>query len=294
MQLTYPNFQILVVDNGSTDETVSLVQSQYPSVEVVVNGTNMGFAAGCNVGFGYALEHGADHILLLNNDTVVDPAALDALVSLDAPDVGMITPKIYYAADPSRIWSVGSMCHRLTLEKTNDGDGQVDRGQWDKVVERDYVVGCAVLISRRLLDAIGLFDERFFMYYEDSDLSLRARRAGFRLLLSPCARVWHKVAVSSGGSDSPNERYWKARGSVLFFSKHVRGVGWLIVLPYRLGSAIKTTLKLLLQSRAQSAWAHLCGLADGLQITMLGGGACSCVGSSPHDVAGTPRSAANG
>jgi GT2 family glycosyltransferase len=114
------------------------------------------------------------------------------------------------------------------------------------------------------LTEVGLFDERFFMYYEDFDLSLRAHQAGFKILLSPQAKVWHKVAVSSGGSDSPNERYWMARSSVLFFHKHVRGLRWLIVLPYRTGSAVKTVLRLMLRGRAESALAYLRGLRDGL------------------------------
>jgi hypothetical protein len=126
------------------------------------------------------------------------------------------------------------------------------------------MVACALLLSRRFLTQVGLFDERFFMYYEDFDLSLRARQAGFKILLSPQAKVWHKVAVSSGGSDSPNERYWMARSSVLFFSKHVRGLRWLIVLPYRTGSAVKTVLRLALRGRAGSAWAYVRGLRDGL------------------------------
>jgi len=263
-RLDYPNLRVLLVDNGSSDGTPEAVARQFPDVEVIVNESNLGFAAGCNVGLRHALERGADYIFLLNNDTLVDPAALNHLIALSGPNVGIVAPKIYYAADPTRIWSVGGMRHPLTLEKTGDGRGQIDVGQWDDVMERDYLVGCALLLSRRLLTEVGLFDERFFMYYEDSDLSLRARQAGFRLLLSPQARVWHKVAVSSGGSDSPNERYWMARSSVLFFCKHVRGLRWLIVWPYRTGSAIKTVLRLIWHGQGRSARAYLRGLRDGL------------------------------
>lgn len=263
-RVDYPNLRLLVVDNGSSDGTPEAVSCQFPDVGLIVNDRNLGFAAGCNVGIRYALDRGADHVLLLNNDTLVDPAVVDHLVSLAGPDVGMVAPKIYYAAEPTRLWSIGGMRHPLTIEKTGDACGQVDAGQWEDVLERDYFVGCVLLISRRLLTEVGLFDERFFMYYEDSDLSLRARRAGFRLLLSPQAKVWHKVAVSSGGSDSPNERYLMARSSVLFFCKHVRGLRWLIVLPYRTGSAVKTMLRLLWNGRGQSAWAYLRGLRDGL------------------------------
>ena len=263
-QVDYPNLRLLVVDNGSTDGTPEAVSHQFPDVALIVNNQNLGFAAGCNVGIRYAIEQEADYVFLLNNDTLVDPAVLRHLVSLTGPDVGMVAPKIYYAADPTRIWSVGGMRHPLTIEKTGDARGQIDAGQWEDVLERDYFVGCALLLSRCLLAEVGLFDERFFMYYEDSDLSLRARQAGFRLLLSPQALVWHKVAVSSGGSDSPNERYWMARSSVLFFRKHVHGLRWLIVAPYRAGSAIKTVLRLTWHGQGQSAHAYLRGLRDGL------------------------------
>lgn len=263
-ELNYPNKRLLLVDNGSVDGTPQAVAQRFPEVEIIINEKNLGFAAGCNVGLRYALGQGADHVLLLNNDALIDPSALDHLIAPVGPRVGMVAPKIYYAADPNRIWSVGGMRHPLTLEKTGDARGEIDNDQWDKVLERDYFVGCALLLSRQLLTEVGLFDERFFMYYEDSDLSLRAHQAGFKLLLSPQARVWHKVAVSSGGSDSPNERYWMARSSVLFFHKHVRGFRWLIVLPYRTGSAIKTTLRLVQEGKYQSARAYLRGLRDGL------------------------------
>ncbi len=263
-KLDYPDLRRLLVDNGSSDGTPEAVRQQFPDVEVIINERNMGFAAGCNIGIRRALERGADCIFLLNNDTLVDPAALKHLVALVGPDVGIVSPKVYFAADPCRIWTVGGMRHPLTIEKMDNGHGQMDVGQWNDVLERDYVVGCALLLSRPLLTEVGLFDERFFMYYEDSDLSIRARQAGFKLLLSPKARIWHKVATSSGGSDSPNERYWMARSSVLFFRKHVRGWRWLIVAPYRLGSAVKTTIRLLRRRRWESVSAYWRGLHDGL------------------------------
>lgn len=262
--LNYSNKRLLLVDNGSSDGTPAAVARQFPEVEILVNERNLGFGGGSNVGLRHALAQGADYIFLINNDAVADPAALDHMMALTAPDVGIVAPKIYYAADPKRIWSLGGNRHPWTIEMTGDARGQIDRGQWNAVLERDYFVGCALLLSRRLLTEVGLFDERFFMYYEDSDLSLRARQAGFKLLLAPQAHVWHKVALSSGGSDSPNERYWMARSSVLFFRKHVRGLRWLIVLPYRGASAIKTVLRLIGQGNLDSARAYLRGLRDGL------------------------------
>jgi GT2 family glycosyltransferase len=264
-KLSYPNKRILLVDNGSQDGTPQTVAAIFPNIEIIVNDENLGFAAGCNVGLRYALENGAEFVFLLNNDTEVSSDALDHLIAAMGPGIGMAAPKIYYAhASQPIIWSIGGKCHPVTLEKIGDARGQIDRGQWNQVLERDYLVGCAVLISRKLLETVGLFDESFFMYYEDSDLSLRARRQGFKLLFVPNAHVWHKVALSSGGSDTPNERYWMARSSILFFYKHVKGLRWLVIVPYRVGSAIKTLIRLLWRKRWDAALAYCWGLRDGL------------------------------
>ena len=263
-QLQYPNLRLLLIDNGSTDETVETVAKSFPKVKIIVNKTNLGFAAGCNTGLRYALAQNADYILLLNNDIELDSMALRHMLDQTNHNIGMVAPKIYYHADPTRIWSVGGQRHPLTIEKTNDARGQLDTGQWNTTVERDYFVGCVLLFSRRFLTEVGLFDERFFMYYEDSDLSIRARKAGFKLILAPQAHIWHKVALSSGGSDSPNERYWMARSSILFFHKHTNYWRKLIVVPYRTGSGIKTILRLLWHRRYASTKAYLRGLYDGL------------------------------
>lgn len=263
-RMTYPNFRLLLVDNGSNDGTLAAVAARFPEVECITNGENLGFAAGCNVGLRHALAQGADFVFIANNDTTVAPDMLDELVIAAAPsDVGMVAPLIYYEAEPKRIWSAGAGRNPLTLEMRGNLRGQMDADTWPEVVEREYLVGCGLLIRRELIERVGLFDPRFFMYYEDLDLCLRARRAGSRLVLAPRARMWHRVAVSSGGADAPGERYWAARSSVEFFRKHVHGLRWLIVAPYRTGSAVKTTLRLLSQGKWEAARAYLRGLWDG-------------------------------
>jgi GT2 family glycosyltransferase len=264
--MTYPNYRLVLVDNASADNTVQVVQERFPQVHIIINSHNLGFPGGFNVGLRYSQSRGADYVFMINNDTFVAPDILDELMAYAHPaDVGMLAPKIYYVDHPNRIWSVGALKHNWTLEMTDKGDGQLDQGQWEDVIERDYLVGCALLLRRSLLERVGLFDMGYYpIYYEDVDLCLRARRAGYRLLLVPSARMWHKVSASGGGSGSPRERYLMARNSVRFFRKHVRGWHWLIVVPYRLGSAVKTTLRLLLRRNCQSALAYWRGLRDGL------------------------------
>ncbi len=262
--LTYPNKCLLLVDNSSEDDTVDVVARTFPEVEIIVNNQNLGFGAGFNVGMRHAFDQGADYAFIINNDTTIDENALTEMMTLVEDDVGIIAPKIYYASEPNRIWSIGALRHPLTIEMTGDARDEIDNGRWATVLERDYLVGCALLISRRLYDEVGLFDERFFMYYEDSDLSLRARQAGFRLLLSPNSHVLHKVSVSSGGKSSPFERYWMAYSSVQFFRKHVKNWRWFIIIPYRTASAVKTVWLLLRQGRYKAMWEYIRGLRDGI------------------------------
>lgn len=269
-RLTYPNYRVVVVDNGSSDGTAESIAAQYPDVELIVNDHNLGFAGGFNVGLRQALKQGTDFMLVLNNDTIVEANLLDELMAqATSPDVGLLSPKIYYFSEPQRIWSVGGDCHSVTYEMTHKGDGQIDQGQWSHVIERDFLAGCALLMKREMLEKIGLFDTGFQpAYYEDIDLCLRARRSGFRLLLVPRAKLWHRVALSSGGTDSPQERYLMARHSVRYFRKYVRGWRWFIVVPYRLGSAGKTTLRLARQGRWDSMVAYWRGLRDGLRLPL--------------------------
>lgn len=263
LQSSYEAMRVLVCDNGSTDDTPAAVRAVFPGVEVLELERNLGFAAGMNAGIRHALAAGAEQVLLMNNDTTVDRLMVERLVAHTSRDVGLVAPLIFYASQPDLIWSAGGRRSRWTLEQTHTMRGQRDRPDWPLVIERDFVPGCAMLLSRAMLEVVGLFDERFFMYYEDSDLCLRIQRVGFRLLLVPGARMWHKVATSSGGADSAAERYHMARSSVLFFRKYVGQWRWAIVAPYRLGSAVKTIVRLWTRGRGIAARAYWRGLHDG-------------------------------
>jgi GT2 family glycosyltransferase len=270
-QLTYPNYRIIVVDNGSIDGTAEAVRAQYPTVTLLVNERNLGFQGGFNVGIRLALDSGADYVFVMNNDTSVQADILDELVKYAAPgEVGMASPKIYYFSEPNRIWTVGGDRHPITFEMTHKGDGQLDHGQWDRVIERDYLIGCAMLMKRELLERIGLFDTGYHpIYYEDVDICIRAQQVGYRLLLVPSAKMWHKVSRSGGGFDSPRQRYLMARHSVRFFRKYVHGWRWLILGPYRLGSALKTTLRLLWLCRFNAIAPYWRGLRDVFRASVV-------------------------
>lgn len=214
--LTYPNVSIILVDNGSTDGTVAAVGLRWPSLTVIENHTNLGFAGGNNVGIRHAFGNGADYVLVLNNDTIVDPDLLQPLVAQAERDsmIGLLNPKIYYFDEPRTLWSAGMslMPGRVfgvrvpNCSVMMDGCGSIDNaGQFDDVRDVDAVTGCALFARRDILERIGLFDEGFFIFSEDVDLSLRARAAGYRCVYVPKAVLWHRVSRSPLHAGVPSQ-----------------------------------------------------------------------------------------
>lgn len=255
---------ILVVDNASSDDSVERIRAAYPQVELIRSETNRMFGGGNNLGIRRALQAGADYVFLINNDATLAPDGLQKLLAWAAPGVGIAAPLIYYTARPQVIWSSGGRTNPWTLEKADGAHDRPDPGGWPAALEQDFVTGCGMLISSQALEQVGLFDEGFRHYYEDADLCLRMRRAGLRILLVPGAHMWHKVAVSSGGSDSPDERYWMARSSIRFFRKHARGLQKPVVIFWRAGSALRTSLRLARGGKAAALRLYWRGLKDGL------------------------------
>ncbi|MEA3254643.1 MAG: glycosyltransferase family 2 protein [Candidatus Altiarchaeota archaeon] len=214
-QTTYPNYDIIVVDNGSTDNSPKILRRIYSGIDLIENKENIGFGEGNNVGINYALNRGADYILLLNNDTTVDPKFLSELVEAAEgnPDAGILGSKIYYYHKPEVVW--------LSCYKINSLTGlciQVDKGV--DAGECDYVAGCAMLIRKEVFDKIGLFDPDFYLYGEDAEFCIRASfHRGYRILYVPTAKIYHKVSASSK-SDSPIYNYYISRNVLLLLSKN--------------------------------------------------------------------------
>ncbi len=259
-QSHYPNQPCIVVDNGSSDGSAQIIAENYPEVEIICNTSNLGFAGGFNVGLRRALTQSVEYVFVVNNDTWLAPNTLSALVlEAEDPQVGAVAPVIFYATQPDKIWSAGAGRNPLTLDLT---DNHNRRRIFTQPLAVEFISGCAMLIKRRVLEQVGLFDEKFFMYYEDSDYCLRIRQANFKLLVTPQAKLWHKVSVSSEGSDSPTERYWMGYSSVLFFRKHLTWWQWPIILFWRTLSTLRTVGRLSYAGQFQSARAYLRGEKD--------------------------------
>jgi GT2 family glycosyltransferase len=222
-RLDYGNLLVIVADNGSTDGTQAAVRAQFPEVVLVENGQNLGYAEGNNAGIRRALELGADYVMLLNNDTEVDPALVRELVAVGEadPQVGVVGPMIYYHADRERIWCAGARVEWSIAEVILLDKDALDAGTDVQPRDVPFISGCALCAKRAAIERVGLIDPRFFIYYEELDWCERMRRAGFRLVLVPRAKVWHKVSRAFGQA-SATTTYYMTRNRLLFLHKNLR------------------------------------------------------------------------
>jgi GT2 family glycosyltransferase len=227
-KLNYPDYTVLVVDNGSTDDSVAQISGRFPETELLRTGANLGYAEGNNVGVRHALRQKPDYVCVLNNDTILDPDCLRALVTEaeSSPDIGIVGPKMYFfeptdmvfAAGSVIDWKNGRLLHRGVWQRESEVSPLYTLGPEDV----DFVVGCCVLVRRRLVEQIGLLDPRYYLNFEDVDLCVRARQAGYRVRYTPEAILWHKVSASLGRG-SPGNTYYMTRNSLLFFWTHLDG-----------------------------------------------------------------------
>ncbi|HDD24662.1 MAG TPA: glycosyltransferase family 2 protein [Chloroflexi bacterium] len=231
-QVTYPDFETVVVDNGSTDGSVPAIRARFPGQPVIETGENLGFAEGNNVGLRYARERGADYALLLNNDVEVAPDFLTRLIEvIDAdPSIGVVGPMIYYFDLPDTIWSAGGHIDWARGRSSMIGVDERHNERSHITREVDFVSGCALLVRMSALEKAGDLDSRFFMYYEETEWCVRIRRAGYRIMHVPQAKIWHKIKPNAR-ADSPLAHYYMTRNRLLFLKATGAGVrSWLYTL----------------------------------------------------------------
>jgi GT2 family glycosyltransferase len=220
----YRPLDTIVVDNASHDGTPEAVESEHPSVTVVRNDRNLGFAGGMNVGIRCALERGADAVLTLNNDMVVDEAFVEPLVAALEEHAGAAAAcsQILFADDPPRVWYAGARYDgRRGYQGRHTAYGRPPLPPTVPAYETDRACGGAMLATRIALETVGLFDEDLFAYGEDTDWSLRASRAGLQLLVVPASVVRHRVSASTGGESSPATLYYDLRNGIAVAERHV-------------------------------------------------------------------------
>ncbi len=258
---------IYVVDNASTDGSAEMLGERFPSVRLIRNERNDGYAAGANAGVERVRADGFDYALLLNNDLELAPDAVSALMRAAAghPGAAFLGPLIYYHDRPDVIWSFGGTVSFLTGDIRHVGLRERDTGQYEEIRRADYVTGCAMLVSLEAVGKIGLMDTGYFMYNEDTDWCMRATRLGYDVLVVPEAKVWHKVSMSSGGGLTPFKVYHRFRSTFRFFARHARFYQWIGIVPATLVRTVAFAAGELLRGRRENVAALSRGAIDTLR-----------------------------
>lgn len=218
-KISYPDYEIVIVDNGSTNDSERILKKRFPCHKFIQTGKNLGFAGGNNKGIKYALENGADYILILNNDTIVKEDFLEPLVELAESNeqVGICGPIIYSWNRKDQVLFAGA--------KINTKSGiinLINLRKMDNVpikIASDYIEGSAMLVKRKVFNDIGLMDARYFIYWEETDFCTRAKMEGYSLYICPESAIWHKGGKAIGGWCTPFTTYYMIRNQLLYFSK---------------------------------------------------------------------------
>jgi GT2 family glycosyltransferase len=261
----YPT-EVIVVDNGSNDGLASYVAEHFSKFELISLPENIGFGAACNVAIGRANEKfRSEYIFLLNNDTVLNSQTLTHLIQAGQgnPTAGIFGPKIYYHDSPNKIWYAGARRRRWVLAAADTGRGLYDRGQFDESRPVDYVFGAAMFLRRSLLERIGPFDERFFLYLEDLDFCLRAHQAGSSSVFVPQAKVWHHGSASTAKQQALR-RYHIVKSTVAFLKKHTTLATLVPVITFWSLLSVRMFLADLIRGDFSSIYHHGLGLKNGI------------------------------
>lgn len=228
-------------DNPNSQDNIAIDKSETNQLILIKNDKNYGFPGGNNTGIKFALKHlNPEYILLLNNDTVVEENFLDELIRKgeSKEDIGILGPKIYYYDEPNTIWSAGCKISWKLSRGIQIGTGEPDKGQYDMEREVEYVSGSAFLIKTQVIEKIGLMDEKYFIYFEESDWTLRANIEGYKSLYIPKSNIWHKVSRSGGGISKPVGLYYITRNRWIFMKKWAKRSDYWIFIIYQLLGAL--------------------------------------------------------
>lgn len=259
--------EIVFVDNASSDGSLELVRASYPGLVVLPQSANLGYGGGNNVGIARALEHGAQAVLIVNNDVILPSGTLARLArALDEhPTAGIVGPRVLYRDEPARLWAAGgSLTWRENLT-TLRGHREADASRWQRTEVVDYVLGCALLVRAEVLRKLGGFDERYFAYTEDVDFGLRARAEGWQSLCVGEASALHAPSSATGGGYNPRRKYMMAVNSIWFLRRWAGPLQWCSFLLFDVLSLPLVWLVGLARGRGRAVCAKAMGLLDGLR-----------------------------
>jgi len=266
-RMDYPNFDLVVLDNASTDGSSEAIALAYPDLRQIRVEVNRGSSSGYAAGFRWAFENGYDYVLLLNNDIEVEPGMLTELVKVAESDakIGCAGPKCYFHGDRQRLWSAGGILRFRESITRERGYGEIDRGQYDRDVDVDYINGCAILIRRAAAQAAGMWDDLFFICVDDADFCTRVRRHGFRCVFAHRAVLYHRVAFTTGGY-RPDRNFQFGRSGAIYVRRYANPWQWLTYLAFNAAALPLAWLRERRHGNQAAVAAKLRGIREGMRI----------------------------
>jgi GT2 family glycosyltransferase len=260
---------IILVDSASQDGSDQRLKERFPEVELYRLPENRGYAGGCNAGIKRALELDREAVFVMNNDVLVADDFYKPLLRIATePDMGIVGGKIYLPGEPTRFQSAGAHINFFTGETNNRFGGEIDAGQAETRYEPDYLLGAAFLLTRNLLEKVGAFDQQLFIYYEETDLCVRAKAAGLKVIYTPESRIWHVEKPRRGSSKQSWEQFYMLRNRIVFMRRWARpdqlAVFWLYMIIYR----IPKELIRCVSGRAGKVWRVFLAVFDGLRFPL--------------------------
>lgn len=255
--VTYPNLEFIVVDNGSELEDYEKLKNKYPDINLIRIEKNVGFAGANNKGI---IQSKGDYILSINNDIIVTEDFLSPLLKKlrDNPELGVVCPKIYFYDPPQNIQYAGyTEFNQLTIRNKGIGYNEPDTGQYEEDTITAFGMGAAMLFPRKVLNEVGLMSEYFFLYYEDMDWSKRVRDAGYKIGYVHNAHVYHKDSVTNG-PNSPVLSYYNNRGRLIYMRRNIKFPNIILSTLYLYFFALpKNVLTFLLKGELKNAYAFI-------------------------------------
>ena len=263
--LTYPNYEIIMVDNASVDDPTAHIKRHYPGVKLIRNKKNLGFTGGNNVGIRAGK---GEYLLIINNDTEVVPDLLDRMLEPfdHDPQVGVVSPKIRYFSHPTIIQYAGfTEVNPFTGRNKPIGGNMVDHGQFDTPGYTAYAHGAAMMVKREVIEKVGLLPDIFFIYYEELDWSAHIRRAGYKVFYQPSALIYHKESITMG-KESAMKAYFHNRNRILFMRRNTTLVQFMFFVLFFLTLALpKTVIKYVMKGQRE----HLKNFFKGLYWNLI-------------------------
>lgn len=256
------DMEVIVVDNGSTNNEASILQERYPNIKVIRSDKNLGFAGGNNLGIKAAK---GKYLYLINNDTIFKEFNPQVLIQRleSSPKIGIVCPKIRFAWENSPIQYAGyTPLSPITIRNQAIGFGEEDKGQYNTPHQTPYAHGAAMMLKRKVIDEVGLMPECYFLYYEELDWSMMITRAGYEIWYEPTSTIYHKESQSTG-QNSPLRTYYITRNRLLLVKRNFSGIKKYLAYAYlQLIVVIRDIMKYIIKGRMDLLKATTRGLRD--------------------------------